>query len=266
MWISVALLATIGLAPNEAGTLKLDNVRSTHGVLGPVRASADYVPGDSLTLNFDIDGITIDNKGKVLYSIAYKVTNLADNTAVVSQEAQKLETDTVFGGKRIQGFVHLDIGTEQAPGNYAIKVTVTDRASNASQELSHKFTVVKPAFALVRFKTSSDREGNFPVPALGEGQTIWINIGVVGFGRDKTSKQPSVKMELNVLEDGKSILDKPLSKVLDKEVPEKNLAIPLQFPLSLTRAGKFTLEFTAADQVGNKAAKLAIPLSVLPVK
>lgn len=266
MWTTVALWTAISFAPNEAVALKLDNVRSTHGVLGPARTSEDYVPGDDLTLNFDIDGITIDNKGKVLYSIAYQVTNLVDKTPVVSQQAQKLETDTIFGGKRIQGFVHLDIGTEQEPGNYAIKVTVTDRASNASQEITHKFTVVKPAFALVHFKTSSDREGNFSVPALGEGQTIWINIGVVGFERDQTTKQPSVKMELNVLEDGKAILDKPLSKVLDKDVPEKNLAIPLQFPLSLTRAGKFTLEFTAVDQVGNKKAKLVVPLSVLHVK
>jgi hypothetical protein len=266
MWTTIAMLTAIGLAPNEAGALKLDDVRSSHGVLGPTRASEDYVPGDSLTLNFDIDGITIDKKGKVLYSIAYKVTSLPDNTPVVSQEAQQLETDTIFGGKRIQAFVHLDIGTEQAPGNYAIKVTVTDRASNASQELTHKFTVVKPAFALVRFTTSSDREGNFPVPALGEGQTIWINFGIVGFGRDKTNKQPSVKGELDVLENGKSLLDKPLSKVLDKDVPEKNLAIPLQFPLSLTRAGKFTLVFTATDQLTNKTTKLSIPLTVLADK
>jgi hypothetical protein len=71
MWTAIAVLTAIGLAPNDAGALKLDNVRSTHGVLGPARASEDYVPGDSLTLNFDIDGITIDKKGKVLYSIAY---------------------------------------------------------------------------------------------------------------------------------------------------------------------------------------------------
>jgi hypothetical protein len=266
MWTTVALLSALGLAPNQAGALKIDNIRSTHGMLGPARAAENYVPGDSLTLNFDINGITIDNKGKVLYSIAYKVTNLADNSTVVSQEPQKLETVTVFGGNHIEAFVDLGIGTDQMPGNYAIKVTVTDRANNGALDFTHKFTVVQPALALVRFKMSSDQEGNFPVPALGEGQTIWVNFGIVGFARDKTTKQPSMKGELNVLENGKAILDKPLSRVLDKDVPEKSLGIPLQFPLSLTRPGKFTLEFTATDQVTNKSTKLTIPLNVLAAK
>src|SRR6266851_5276373 len=126
MWTTVVLFTAFGLAPGDAGTLKLDNVRSTHGVLGPSRAEEKYVPGDALTLNFDIDGITIDDKGKILYSIAYEVKNDADKSTVVSQAPQKLETLTAFGGKRAQGMVHLDIGTEQAPGNYSMKVTVTD--------------------------------------------------------------------------------------------------------------------------------------------
>jgi hypothetical protein len=49
-------------------------------------------------------------------------------------------------------------------------------------------------------------------------------------------------------------------------VPERNLAIPLQYPVSLTRAGKFTLELTATDQITKKKTKLAVPFNVLPVK
>jgi hypothetical protein len=267
MWTTVALLTTLSLAPNAAPALKLDNVRSTHGILGPARASEKYIPGDSLTLNFDIDGITVDSKGKVLYSIAIEVTNAADKSVMFRQKGQNQETVTVFGGNRVQGFAHLDLGTEQAPGDYSMTVTVTDLASQAVKDLSHKFTVVKPDFALVRLKTSSDRDGEFPVPVLGQGQTIWLNFGIVGFGRDKTTKQPSVLLELNVIDDaGKATLDKPLSKVVGMDVPEKNLAIPLQFPVSLTRAGKFTFEVTATDNVTKKTIKFALPLNVQAVK
>jgi hypothetical protein len=264
MWTTIALLAVLPSLPNQAGTLKLDHVRSTHGILGPTRADENYVPGDALNLNFDIVGITIDDKGKILYSIAYEVTNLDDKSTVVSQAPQKLETLTAFGGKRAQGMVHLDIGTEQAPGNYSMKVTVTDRATGAAQELTHKFTIVKPRLALVRLRTSSDENGDFPVPALGEGQTLWFNFGIIGFARDASTKQPNLQLEFNVLDDaGKPTMAKPYVTTFSKEVPEKNLAIPQHFPLSLTRAGKFTIELGVTDLVTKKSEKLTFKLNVL---
>jgi hypothetical protein len=262
MWTTLALLAVLPSLPDQAGALKLEHVRSTHGILGPNRAEESYVPGDALNLDFDIVGITID-KGKILYSIAYVVTNLDDKSTVVSQAPQKLETLTVFGGNRAQGMVHLDIGTEQPPGNYSMKVTVTDRANNASQELTHKFTVGKPRLALVRLRTSSDENGDFPVPVLGEGQTLWFNFGIIGFARDASTKQPSLQFEFNVLDEaGKPTMAKPFVTTFNKEVPEKNLAIPQHFPLSLTRAGKFTIELGVTDLVTKKSDKLTFKLNV----
>jgi hypothetical protein len=267
MWTTIALLAVLPSLPDQAGALKLERVRSTHGILGPTRADENYVPGDALTLDFDIVGITIDDKGKILYSIAYVVTNVDDKSTVVSQAPQKLETLSVFGGKRAQGMVHLDIGTEQPPGNYSMKVTVTDRANNASQEFTHKFTVVKPKLAIVRLRTSSDENGDFPVPVLGEGQTLWFNLGIIGFARDATTKQPNLQLEFNVLDDaGKPTMGKPFVTTHNKEVPEKNLAIPLHFPLSLTRAGKFTIEMGVTDLVTKKSDKLTFKLNVLEVQ
>jgi hypothetical protein len=267
MWTTIAVLSALSLVPGDAGNLKLANIRSTCGIQGPARASEKYVPGDSLTLNFDIEGITVDEKGKVLYSIETEVTNVGDKSVVFRQPAQKLEMVTVFGGDRIPGFAHLDVGVEQPPGEYAMKVTVTDRASNTTQELTHKFTVLKPDFAVCRLRTSSDKDGTVPVPALGEGQTIWINFGIVGFGRDAGTKQPNVQFEFNVLDDGgKATMAKPYGTIINKDVPEKNVAIPMQFPLSLTRPGKFTFEITATDQVTKKSAKLSVPITVLAVK
>jgi hypothetical protein len=267
IWTTVALFSALSLAPSDAGSLALTNVRSTYGLLGPTRTDTAFVPGDHLSLNFDIDGITVDEKGKVLYSLAIEVTNVADKSIVFRQPAQNQDARTVFGGNRIQGFAHIDIGVEQPPGKYNMKVTVTDRANNKSEALDFPFTVGKPDLAIVRFKTSSDPEGSAPLAALGTGQTMWVNFGIVGFARDATSKQPNVSLEVNILDgDGKSTLVKPLSTTISKDVPDKTLAIPLQYPVSLTRAGKFTLEFTATDAMTKKTHKLTIPLNVVAVK
>ena len=96
---------------------------------------------------------------------------------------------------------------------------------------------------------------------------MWFNFGIIGFGRDATSKQPSVQFEFNVLDDaGKPTMAKPYVTTFNKDVPEKNLAIPGYFPLSLTRAGKFTIEMTVTDQLTKKTDKLAIPVTVIAPK
>ena len=46
-------------------------------------------------------------------------------------------------------------------------------------------------------------------------------------------------------------------------MPADFLAVPMTFPLTLNRPGKFTVELTATDAVGNQTAKLTFPIKVL---
>ena len=46
-------------------------------------------------------------------------------------------------------------------------------------------------------------------------------------------------------------------------VPETHKVLPLQFPLSLNRPGKFTVELKLTDQLAKKSSILSFPLTVV---
>jgi hypothetical protein len=46
-------------------------------------------------------------------------------------------------------------------------------------------------------------------------------------------------------------------------VPANFLAVPMTFPLTLNRPGKFTVEVTATDGTSRETAKLTFPIKVL---
>ena len=70
MWTTVALMAVLSLAPEQAGQLNLANVRTAYGAPGVLRTDTKLLPGDQLTVAFDIEGVTVSPEGKVLYSMA----------------------------------------------------------------------------------------------------------------------------------------------------------------------------------------------------
>jgi hypothetical protein len=264
MMTALALLATLELAPAQAGDLKLTGARLTYGILGPKRADAKLLPGDSLVLAFDIDGITIDDQGKVLYSISTEVLDPANKT-VHRQPPVDLEAVQALGGNRLPAYAQVDIGLKQPPGEYTLKVLVGDRASRKGQTLTQKFTVLPPDFGLVRFATSANAEGTIPAGSLGVGQTVWVNTLVVGFKRDDASKQPNVALECRVLdESGKPTTAKSHSGAINKDVPADAPFLPIQFQLALNRPGKFTLELKATDLLANKSVTQKFPITVNP--
>ena len=71
---TLALLAVLTLAADPPADLKLSNIRATHGLLGPKRTEKKVLPGESVFVCFDIDGITVNGDGKVQYSVATEVT------------------------------------------------------------------------------------------------------------------------------------------------------------------------------------------------
>lgn len=267
MWTSLAVAAVLTL-PAEAGQLELTNARTTYGLLGAPRPDTKYLPGDSYVLAFDINGITVDAGGKVLYSIGMEVTDSAGK-AHFKQAPRDLEAQNSLGGKHLPGFVSLQIGLDQPPGVYTVKVTVTDRAAKASQSLTRTYEVLPKAFGLVRLTTSVDPSGQIPAPFLGEGQSLWINFLAVGFGRQKGDKeQPHIKVDLRVLdESGKPTLAKSFGGEVSQDIPKAALSVPMQFLLELNRPGKFTVELKASCKVtGKESATLSFPITVLKAK
>jgi hypothetical protein len=264
MVTSLLLLAALAV-PGQADGLTLTDARLTYGLLGPKRDSAKFLPGDGLYLAFMVDGVTVAADGKVQYSIALEVAGPGGKT-IFRQPPRDEEVINSLGGSRLPAFAQVQIGQEQAPGEYTLKVTVTDRATKKSASLEQKAEVLPKAFGLVHLTTTDDQKGQMPAGVLGVGQSLYVNSHVIGFQRGGGG-QPNVAVELRVLDEaGKPTLAKSLTGRVDKGVPPKDPVLPVQFLLSLNRAGKFTVELKVTDEVAGKTATQTFPLTVHEAK
>jgi hypothetical protein len=261
MWTTIALLATLGGTPAQTD-LALTHVRSTHGLLGPERTNETLAPGDILFVCFDIEGVRVEDDGKVRYSMAIDVSD-STGKVLYKQNPKDTEVRTSLGGNSVPAYAKLTVGLDQPPGDYEIKVTVKDLASDKQQSLTRAFKVLPKDFALVRAMASVDTDAQYPAAIFACGQGVWVHCSAVGFGRGGANKQPNVTFEMRVLDDaGKPTLAKAVTNTVNKGIPDKESALPMAFPLSLNRAGKFTIELQATDQSSGKKAKLSFPITV----
>ncbi len=257
-------LAALTLAPAQAGDFGLANVRMTYGLLGLPRTDARFLPGDQLYLAFDLEGVQPDRDGKVKYGIGMEVLD-SKGKVVFRQAPGKLEAIPALGGTTLPAFAHLHVGLEQPPGEYTLKVSVTDHTAKATREIVRQIELLKKGFGLVGLSLTGDAEGQIPMPHVGVGQSVWVNFAAVGF--ERKGGQPNLSATLRVLDkDGKPTMAKPFTGEVTKDIPAKLQAVPMQFLLQLNRAGEFTVELKLTDDVSGKTAKQTFPLNVLKAR
>lgn len=260
MWTTIALLTALGAAPGQSG-LSLTHVRSTHGLLGPVRHNEALAPGDNMFLSFDINGIRVDPEGKVRYSMAIELSD-SSGKVMFRQEAKEQEARASLGGDSVPAYAHLSVGLDTPPGQYQMRVTVKDLASGQEQSLSRKLSVKPKDFALVRTTVTLDPEAHYPAAVFASGQGVWVHCSAVGFGRGP-DKQPDVSFEMRVLdESGKPTLANPVTGAPPKGLPGDLSGLPMGFPLTLNRPGRFTVELQATDRISGKKATMSFPIVV----
>src|SRR5262249_20582566 len=113
---------------------------------------------------------------------------------------------------------------------------------------------------------SYDPEGQIPAGRPLSGQSMWLNFLVVGFARDD-QRQPHVTFTMRILDDkGRPTVANPFTGKIREGVPANANALPAQFLLALNRAGQFTLELKATDQITGKKIEGSYPFSVQPRK
>ena len=265
MWTTLAVVAALGgYSAAQDDSLSLTNIRLTYGVHGPARTSSTLLPGDSLCIAFDIQGISADANGKVLYSTALEFTD-SNGKVIFKQDPQPLEATNSLGGNQVPAFAHIDIGLEQPPGDYTVNVTVTDRLKKKPQTFSRSFRVLPKDFGIVRVTTTSDNEGKNPLAVPGVGEALWLNFGIVGFDRERAMKQPHVVVEMEIFDEtGRPTTAKPFTGVIKEKVPENAPSLPGQFLISLNRGGKFRVELKATCQLTKKTSTVSLPLTVTP--
>jgi hypothetical protein len=259
MWAPL-LLAAAGLVAGQNNGLALTNVRATYGTPGIVRDSNKLLPGDHVYVSFDIEGITVSDQGRVQYSMTTEVLD-GEGKLLFREEPRDLEVVNGLGGQTVPAYTHLNVGVNAKAGKYTLKTTVTDRASKKSQSLSREFEVQPKQFGLVRLTTTLDADARVPVGSFATGQTLFVNCSAVDFQR--SNKQPKVTVEMRVFDDSdKPVLAEPFKGVIEKDVPETALSVPVQFLIPLNRAGKFKVELKATDQLSGKTAELKFPITV----
>jgi hypothetical protein len=263
MWTSLALAASLSLTPGQASSLTLSNAHATFGELGPTRPDVKMLPGDIFFVAFDIDGIKVDDAGKVAYSMAMEVTD-KNGKAIFKQQPVERNDFLPLGGNRLPARAFVSVGIDQEPGTYTCRVTVTDRAAKASQTVEKNFEVLPKAFGLVQVYATSDPKGEIPSPTGGvEGQGIWVHFAAVGFQRDTKTKQPNVNFEMTVLnKDGTPARPKPMTELVNSGVEPGDSGIPMRLVLPLNRVGDFTLELKATDNLAKKTSKVTLPIHV----
>src|SRR5467141_3392458 len=130
MWTTLAFVAALSAAPGQAGELQLTNPRPTYGVLGPQRPDNQILPGDIFSIAFDIENLTTDKEGKVMYNMGMELINPEGKTEYKREPEQTpLTIFNVLGGYRIPAFAHAQTGPDTAKGKYVLKVTVVDRGN-----------------------------------------------------------------------------------------------------------------------------------------
>jgi len=254
------------MAPAQAGTPEFKNVRFTYGLLGQARKDTRFLPGDAVCLAFDVDSMKVREDGRVRYSMEMEVTKKEKGqpTAVLTRKPQDLETMNTLGGGTFPSFAAWPIPRDaESPGEYTVKVIVTDRTTKKAATLSRKFTVQSTRLGFVQVFLSSLRGDPIP-PVAVPGQRIMLHHRLVGFDFDK-KKQTNVTLSIRLLDaDGKPTLAKPYKgdiKTDAKTAPGEMVLTP--YLMDLNRPGKYKVELKAIDNVNGKSTTETLDLTVL---
>jgi hypothetical protein len=259
----VALLLSLVCAgaAEAGGKLSLVNVRATYGIQGPVRTDNKYLPGDKVDLSFDIDNITVDPKtGQAKWEIVMDV--LDPKKKSIFNAKTPSEMVVALGGRRLPAFSYVTMTLDSAPGNYTMRVTVTDKANKATATYDHKFVVLEKGFGMVKVAAQSMGFTGQPWPS-------GVSFEIIGMQRDK-KELFDVHVSMRIFDDkGKPTLQDPLTGEFPKDLPmdvnPKTLNIlPVVFPIELTRPGRFRVEIEATDRLAkNKKSSVSYNITVV---
>jgi len=272
MLAAVAFTSLLTLAAE--GQPELKNIRFTYGIMGAERKDAQVIPGDSLVLAYDIDGLKVAEDGKVQYSTMMELDN-KDGKPEFTEKPNDRDTINAAGGGRVPGWSLVTVGSDTTPGTYTVKITVKDRASGKEATFDRKFEVISPKFGIIRTALAYEKAPNAapaPAPPVAvPGQVLLAYFTVVNFdtkpGKPKEALQCDVHVEMTVLDDaGKPTLAKPFSGDIKEVAEDYKSFLPFQFPLFFNRSGKYKVVLKATDNYSKKTTEQSIDVNVIEVK
>ncbi len=266
MYTTLALLAAVSLAPAQAGSLELKNVRFTQSVLGSARADNKFLPGDLAVLSFDVEGLQAAERARVRYAMGMELKKKGANKPEYTRLPTDAEAVTALGGTRLPLHAVANIGTDTTPGTYVMKVTVADRVGKGTATVEREFEVLPAKLGFVRVGLSYNAEQPAP-PLAATGQTLYLHFGVVGFACDK-DKHPDLTLHLHVLDAaGKQTTPKGYTGTVKKGKEGFEDFIPFD-PIAFQthRSGQFRIVMKVTDNLTKKTAEQTLNLTVQDIK
>jgi hypothetical protein len=172
-----------------------------------------------------------------------------------------------LGGSTVPAFANAQIGLDVPPGEYTLKVTVTDLSSKNTQTLTRKFEVLSRRFGMVRLGFAYDNVASAP-PVGVVGQTLIVQFTAVEVTFNDKNKSDLTAEAAIVDEAGKPTLSQPMQARV-QDVPEefrKIRVIPMNFPVFLNRAGKFKVNLSITDKLSGKKGEHTLDVQAIEVK
>jgi hypothetical protein len=257
-------LVLVSLCVKPASALDIKNIRATYGQEGSVRTDNKLMLGDILILSFDIEDLKMEpHSGIVRYTNRLEL--LDSSGKVIYTRNSNNQRVLCLGKARVADRAQVILGTDQAPGKYSLRLTVIDvatrdaKGNSVSKSFTYPFQTVAPTFGLIHVNAPSVST------TIKDYQATCT---LVGAALDK-SKMIGVEIRTRLLDEkGQPTLTKPFVLNFPADLPPgfkvtKDSQIPLPFPLSLNRPGRFTVEIEAEDLVGKRTAKVSFPIIVL---
>ena len=251
------------LAAGQDTKLTIGAPRVTYGYLGATRPLGGTLPGDTLYFTFGIMNLKLDDAGKASYSIAIEIRDENDKV-IFEQKPYNSVAQNFLGGNRLPCAAHIEVPLDSKPGAVHWKITVKDRAADKVATLSGKGKILPADFGIVNVGLFADAEARVPMSGVGVvGDATYIQFSLVGFGRDK-DKNADLRVTMRILDEhGKMTMAKPLEGRVQSGIGPDVRHIPLQFGMTLNRAGRFSIEVTATDGPTGKRSVVEYKIRVL---
>src|SRR5262245_24729300 len=264
MWKRCLPLVALLALPVVADAVEIKNFRPCYAplYLGAERKGDKVLPGDVLFATYDIVDLKTDPKtGKASFITIVELFDASAKTLFPPKEAPN-EVAFHLGGARVPSDLHLQMGRNQKPGKYRLRLTVQDRLDNnpktGIKSHIHSFELLPPSFGI----------GAVVAPAFGfSGLPYSTKLALFDLTLDAQSK-PNVEVVMQVLDDaGKPVSPPVISNYPNHLPPGTDLQtenfVPIYYPIFLNRPGRFTIDILAKDNNGKKEARLTYPLTVL---
>ena len=261
MWKRCLALLTLALLPAGAAAVEIKNFRPCYApvYLGAARKGDKLLPTDILFATYDIVGLKSDPQtGKAKFTTLVELFDEKANHLFEPKETPSQEVAFHLGGGRYPSDLHVQMGRNQKPGTYRLRLTIHDRLANERKSHIHQFELLPPTFGI----------GTVEAPALGfSGLTYATRFALFELTLD-ANKKPNVEVTMKVLDDAGKPVSPPVISTLPSDLPvgadlETENIVPLRYPIFLNRPGRFTIDIHAKDHVGKKEARLTYPLTVL---